>query len=331
MTRLRVGFIGFGRFARLRKQIIKDLKISNVVIEGYYDPNVDLSGELKRFKSDDDLYENCDAILISVPPKFAPIYTAKALNEKKHVFCEKPAATNSHALKSVAAARAQCTETVLGYGFNHRRHRSLIKIKEFTESKEFGSLLWMRGRYGKEVGKGYTNAWRSDIDQNGGGILIDQGIHMIDLMNWIAEGFDVFTAVLSTGYFNVDGVEDNAFVTMANSQTKVAASIHSTITQWRYLFALELFYERGSVVLNGLRTSSGVYGNEELTIRPSKEFEREFDTQKIEYSANHSWEDEMCAFFSAINSRADYPYSGLQDAVETTKLMDEIYERAIWI
>ena len=66
------------------------------------------------------------------------------------------------------------------------------------------------------------NAWRSDIDQNGGGILIDQGIHMIDLMNWIAEGFDVVTAVLSTGYFNVDGVEDNAFVTMANSQTRVS-------------------------------------------------------------------------------------------------------------
>lgn len=331
MTCLKVGFIGFGRFARLRKQIIEDLGISGVVCEGYYDPNVELSCKLKRFKSDDELYDNCDAVLVSVPPKFAPYYTVKALNKKKHVFCEKPAAINFTSLASVVDARSQSPKTVLGYGFNHRRHRSLLRIKEFTVSKEFGSLLWMRGRYGKEVDQNYVHAWRSDIYQNGGGILIDQGIHMIDLMSWIAEGFDVVTAVLSTGYFNLERVEDNAFVTMANSQTKVSASIHSTITQWRYLFALELFYERGSVVLNGLRTSSGVYGNEELTIRPSKEFEREFDTQKIQYSTNHSWEDEMSAFFSAIISGVDYPYCGLQDAVEITKLMDMIYEKAIWV
>lgn len=303
----------------------------NVVCEGYYDLNVELSCEFKRFKSADELFYNCDAVIVSVPPKFAPDFTIQALEKTKHVFCEKPAATNFTSFERVADVRSQYSKTVLGYGFNHRRHRSIIRIKEFTDSKEFGSLLWMRGRYGKEVDKNYINAWRSDRDQNGGGILMDQGIHMIDLMNWIANGFDVSTAILSTGYFNVNGVEDNAFVTMANSQTKVTASIHSTITQWRYLFALELFYERGSVVLNGLRTSSGVYGSEELTIRPNKNFEFEFDTQKIEYSKNHSWEDEMTAFFSAINNQADYPYAGLLDAMETTKLMDKIYEGAVWI
>ena len=331
MNPLRVGFIGFGRFAKLRKQIIEQLKIPNVEFAGYYDPNVKISEELKDYNNVDKLINDSDALLISVPPKYAPDYTAKVLRTAKHVFSEKPAAINYPSLRKVIHAREENSKTVLGYGFNHRRHRSVIKIKNFTESREFGSLLWMRGRYGKEVDKNYVETWRSDLDKNGGGILIDQGIHMIDLMNWISGGFDIVTSILSNGFFNVLGVEDNAFITLANSKTKVSASMHNTITQWRYLFALELFYERGSVVLNGLRTSSGVYGNEELTIRPSKEFEHDFDTQTIQYSTNHSWQDEMSAFFTAINNSVNYPYAGLAEAVETTKLMDKIYTGAIWI
>ena len=158
----------------------------------------------------------------------------------------------------------------------------------------------MRGRYGKEVDEDYRYSWRCNPELNGGGILIDQGIHLIDLMNHLSGGFDGAQAVLSNNYLGIDGVDDNSFVTVFSTETKISASLHSTITQWRYLFSLEIFLENGSIILNGLRTNSGNYGNEILTIKPNKHLEEEIETTEEEFTSNDSWRLEMDAFISAI-------------------------------
>ena len=327
---VRIGFIGYGRFAKMRHKILSKYCTQEVEVIGYFDLN-QTSDELEYFETSAKLLQNCDAVFIAVPPGLAPMYTLEALKNGINVFCEKPAAVCSDDLNPVQRILKQNHRLIAAYGFNHRRHRSIIKIKELTDQQYFGRLLWMRGRYGKEVGTHYTSSWRSNKMLNGGGILIDQGIHMVDLMSWLAGGFDITSSIMSNSFFGVEKVEDNAFVTLANSASGVSASLHSTITQWRYLFSLELFYEKGSIILNGLRTSSGLYGDERLNIQPNQSYENEFDTITIDYGNNHSWKDEVTSFVESLVTSQHYPYADIHDAVATTALIDKIYKEAKWI
>ena len=296
---------------------------------GFYDPNVPSQPGLDKFSSPESLISKAQAVIVSVPPRNAPDYVAKALKSKRHVFCEKPAAISVDPLERIRSLTDQ--GCVLAYGFNHRQHDSIRKIKGLVDGESLGRVLWMRGRYGKEVGSGYEDTWRCNKDLNGGGIIIDQGIHMVDLMSYIAGGFDGAQAVLSNNYLNLPEIEDNGFITLYSHSTKISASIHSTITQWRYLFSLEIFLERGSIILNGLRTKSGNYGDEILTIKPNNKYKGSDLEQTIEYSENVSWQIEIDEFISSIKEQRDYNYSNIDDAIETTKLVDLIYEKAVWV
>lgn len=323
---IKVGYIGFGRFAQLRHSILLDR--SDINILGYFDPNQSLVEEygLTNFESADLLLDQLDAVIISVPPFFAADFCKKALSKGVHVFCEKPPATK---LSDLDGLESYSDHLVLAYGFNHRLHDSIMTIKEIVDSNKMGKILWMRGRYGKEVDDTYKDNWRCDKQLNGGGILIDQGIHLLDVMDWLAGGFDVTQAILSDSFLEIQGVEDNAFLNLYSSASKVAASLHSTITQWRYLFSLEIFLEKGSIVLNGLRTSSGKYGDEILTIRPLT-LNGQSNDQKLEYSTNNSWAREMESFLYSIKNVKAYPHSGLMEAKNIMKLLESIYSKAIW-
>ena len=324
---IKVGFIGFGNFAKVRLKYIK--KQQNIKIIGAFDPYQTDFGGLQKFSSPDLLLQKCDAVFISVPPSLAPQYTEQALFNNKHVFCEKPAAINLHQLKNIPTLISN--GLILAYGYNHRQHESVREIQKIIQSGELGSILWMRGRYGKEVDDNYRDNWRCDLKLNGGGILIDQGIHMVDLMSYLTGGFNGAQAVLSTNTLNITGVEDNGFITLYSSDTKVSASIHTTITQWRYLFSLEIFLEFGSLVLNGLRTNSGRYGDEILTIKPNFKAPVSQKERQISYAENLSWEEEVGAFFAAIKNDTPYEYAKIEDAMQTTRIIDLIYKNAVWI
>ena len=325
---LRVGFIGFGNFSRVRLNILR--RNERVIINGFYDPYVeDISGVIK-YVGLEDLLENVDLVIISVPPALAPDYVVMALSRKKHVFCEKPAAIHYDRLKVIEPYIKN--NLVLAYGFNHRQHGSILKLGEIVASDALGNILWMRGRYGKEVEDSYKHTWRCDPSLNGGGILIDQGIHLVDLMNELSGGFDFTSAVLSNSYLNIEGVEDNAFVNFASKKNQVTASLHSTLTQWRYLFSLEIFLEKGSLILNGLRTNSGNYGEERLIVKPNyAETHAALKDEEYLFEQNSSWQREMYDFVEACIEGRPYKYAGYQDAVKVTRLIDQIYSSATWI
>ena len=101
--------------------------------------------------------------------------------------------------------------------------------------------------------------------------MLDQGIHMLDLFLHFGGDFDEIHSLVSNLFWQRPGIEDNVFAIMRNNQTGLCASLHSTMTQWRYLFSLEIFMEKGAMILNGLKTSSGVYGDEELAIKHNEE------------------------------------------------------------
>jgi len=124
----------------------------------------------------------------------------------------------------------------------------------------------MRGRYGKSVDQSFYDQWRANPEHSGDGILLDQGIHMLDLFLHLHEGaFDQVEAFVSNLYWKM-AIEDNVFAILKDSESGVVASLHSTMTQWRHLFSLEVFLSTGYMVLNGLKTSSGTYGDEVLSI-----------------------------------------------------------------
>ena len=325
---MKVGFIGYGHFAAVRESILS--KNLHVNLSGFYDPGwSERDTNLPRYDSLDTLFANSTAVIISVPPKLAPWYVVQSLKSGQHVFCEKPAAVLVEELLQIEPHLN--SRQVLAYGFNHRQHPSIQKMKTIVQSKQLGQILWMRGRYGKEVDASYRDTWRCNKELNGGGILIDQGIHMVDLMSFLANGFDGAQAVLSDRFLGIPGVEDNGFITLFSRKSKISASIHSTITQWRYLFSLEVFCEQGSIILNGLRTNSGRYGDEKLSIKPNDLCEGLSEDVEYTYPENTSWQEEMDAFVDACLTGRRYPYARYEDAVATTRLIDLIYKNAEWI
>ena len=325
--KLKVLFIGFGGFSKVRQKILSTFSLVELI--GFYDPYYSGIEELPQFEDLDVALEACDAVIISVPPRFAPSYVVEAIKLGKKVFCEKPAAINYEELSVIE--KHLNADSILAYGFNHREHPSIKRMKDAIDAGDLGKVLWMRGRYGKEVDDSYKSTWRCNPDLNGGGILIDQGIHLVDLMSYLSGGFDGAQAVLSNHYLGIHGVDDNGFITLYSTETKIAASLHSTVTQWRYLFSLEVFLEHGSLILNGLRTNSGRYGEEILSIKPNNKKEAEMGIQEIRYPENVSWRNEMESFVEACCSNKEYPYANYKDACKTTKLMDLIYRKAVWV
>jgi predicted dehydrogenase len=200
-------------------------------------------------------------------------------------------------------------------------------MKTLIDKGTFGKILWMRGRYGKSVDRSYFSNWRAKKEYAGGGILIDQGIHMLDLFLHFGGDFDKVHASVSNLFWKLE-VEDNVFATLENSRTGIAASLHSTMTQWRHLFSIEVFLEKGYFVLNGLKTSSNTYGDEILTIAknrttaPAATWE---DEEHIRYHTDDSWASEANEFISAINENRKVKIGSSSDALTLMTLIDKIY------
>ena len=244
------------------------------------------------------------------------------------MFCEKPPAFTADDVRDIMEVE-RASGKVLMYGFNHRQHPAIIKMKELVDGGYYGRILWMRGRYGKSVDGDYLSGWRAKKELAGGGILLDQGIHMLDLMLHLSqEPFDEVHALVSNLYWKTPGIEDNVFAIMRNTASGLCVSMHSTMTQWRHLFSLEVFLESGYMVLNGLKTSSGTYGEEVLTIAknrsqaPAATWE---DEERLQFKVDTSWSREIELFFDSVMFGAPVRFGSSEQALAVMELIDRIY------
>lgn len=325
---LTFGMIGYGKMGQIRAECVTNLghRLKSIFES---DPTIDVPSAAKvdalgAILNDPDI----DAVIIcTINAQNMPL-TIAALEAGKHVFCEKPPAFNAEEMEEIRRVE-KASGKVLAYGFNHRQHGSSIRMKDAVASGEFGKVLWMRGRYGKSVDETYLDTWRADPKLAGGGILLDQGIHMLDLFLHMADDFDEVQALVSSLYWNIPGIEDNVFAIMRNTKTGVCASLHSTMTQWRHLFSFEVFLERGYMVLNGLKTSSGTYGAEELTIArnrsraPAATWE---DEDKVTFDVDTSWTEEMDQFCDRVEKgRTSRDFGDSASALKVMRLIDRIY------
>ncbi|MGD2090146.1 MAG: Gfo/Idh/MocA family oxidoreductase [Candidatus Aminicenantes bacterium] len=326
---IKVGIIGFGKMGRIRAKAISN--DGKGVVVSVYDNNeaADFQG-FKRTKSAEEIINDpaIDAVFICTPNYLNKSLTISALHAGKHVFCEKPPAFNAAEIKEIREVE-KISGKKLMYGFNHRHHSSIKHMKTLIDSGEYGNILWMRGRYGKSVGKDFFQSWRAKKELAGGGILLDQGIHMLDLFLYLAGDFHEVQATVSNLYWKLD-IEDNVFAIFKNNEKGIVAQLHSTMTQWRHLFSLEVFLEKGYLVLNGLKTSSGTYGDEVLSIAknrttaPAATWE---DEERITYHTDMSWRSEIHHFFDAILNDTSVDIGNSLDALKLMKIIDKVYQK----
>ena len=328
---IKIGIVGYGKMGRLRHERIEASGRGKVVgVNDPFakpkdlDPTIVVHEDWEALVADPEI----DAIFVATANVYNKPVTIAALRENKAVFCEKPPALTVADVRDIREVERQ-TKQKLMYGFNHRQHSAVKHMRKLVDSNQYGRILWMRGRYGKSVDADFLKGWRADRGLSGGGILIDQGIHMLDLFLHLGGSFDQVQAMVSSLYWQQPGIEDNVFAQLRNSKTGLIASLHSTMTQWRHLFSLEVFMERGYMVLNGLKTSSNSYGQEQLVVAnnrtqaPAAHWE---DEERFTYEVDHSWDEELQIFFDAVEHGMPISSGSSAHALDVMQLVEKIYE-----
>jgi predicted dehydrogenase len=248
--------------------------------------------------------------------------TLAAAQAGKHVLVEKPAARCAAELEPVIAAVTQHGVKV-HVGFNHRYHRSLRKAKELVDAGVLGDLMFIRARYGHGGRVGYEREWRADPVLSGGGELIDQGPHLIDLSRWFLGEMTEVQGFAQTYFWDMP-VDDNGFMLLKTAQ-KQAAFLQVSCTEWKNLFSMEIYGKQGKLDLSGL---GGSYGVEKITWYRMLPEMGPPETISWEYPmADDSWAVEMAEFFEDIRLNRE-PAAGLSDALAALKVIEAIYKES---
>ena len=251
----------------------------------------------------------------------API-TLGALDAGKHVLVEKPAARTAAELDPVIA-RASAAGRRARVGFNHRYHPALRRARAVIDEGGVGPLMFVRGRYGHGGRVGYDREWRADPARSGGGELIDQGVHLIDLAGWFLGAFTRVEGFATTYFWDMP-VDDNAFLTLgtAGGQT---AFLHASCTEWKNLFSLEIYGRDGKLHVEGL---GGSYGVERLAFYRMRPEMGPPQTTIWEYpEADGSWALEFAEFVDDIRLGRE-PAAGLAQARAALAVVEQVYRQS---
>ncbi len=248
--------------------------------------------------------------------------TRTAAETGKHVLVEKPAARNAAELEPVMAMAAKHGVKV-HVGFNHRYHRSLRKAKDIVNSGVLGDLMFVRARYGHGARIGYDKEWRADPALSGGGELIDQGPHLIDLSRWFLGEITEVQGFAHTYFWDMP-VEDNGFMLLKTAKKQVAF-LHASCTEWKNLFSMEIYGKLGKLDLSGL---GGSYGVEKIIWYRMLPEMGPPETISWEYPmGDDSWAVEIAEFFEDIRLDRE-PSAGLRDAQAALKVVESIYRES---
>jgi predicted dehydrogenase len=272
------------------------------------------------------LNEELDVLLVCLTNEMAPEVTIAGLEKGLHVFCEKPPGRNVEDIRKVVVVEKRYPELKLMYGFNHRYHDSVMEAFRIIKSKELGEVINIRGVYGKAQLITFNQPdWRTKREIAGGGVLLDQGIHMVDLMRLFAGEFSEVHSFIENSHWNYD-VEDNAYALMRTKDGKVAM-LNSSATQWRHRFHLDINLEKGSLILGGILSGSKSYGAETLTVVSANPNNDHGDPKEVttRYNTDPSWYTEIEEFADCILNNKEITSGTSDDALQTMKLVYKIY------
>jgi predicted dehydrogenase len=261
-----------------------------------------------------------DLVVVATPHHVLPELTLAAIRAGKHVLVEKPAARTAAELEPVIAEAAR-RDVRVRVGFNHRYHRAFRQARRLLDEGALGELMFVRARYGHGGRLGYEKEWRADARLSGGGELIDQGVHLIDLARWVLGDFPHVGGVAPTCYWDMK-VDDNAFMMLRTARGQVAW-LHASATEWKNLFSMEIYGRGGKLQIDGL---GGSYGTERLTFYRMLPEMGPPETTAWEYPmADDSWAAELAEFLEDIRlGRA--PAASLADAHAALVVVERIYQ-----
>jgi predicted dehydrogenase len=329
MNKLKVGIAGYGIVGKRRRDCVdQNTEMELVAVcDRMFDDDGTFSDGVNFYKDYNDLLkEQLDVLIVCLTNDIAPWVTIAALNLDLHVFCEKPPGRDVADIERVIQHEKQHPTSKLMYGFNHRYHDSVQDAQAIIWSGDLGKIINMRGVYGKSKIITFNQPdWRTKREIAGGGVLLDQGIHMVDLMRLFAGEFKEVHSFISNEHWGYD-VEDNAYAIM-RTEEGVVGMLNSSATQWRHRFNLDINLERGSIILGGILSGTKSYGAETLTVVT---VDHENDTgdpreQVTRYNCDSSWEEELNLFTHCILNDIEVMNGSSLDALNTMKLVYKIY------
>lgn len=327
---LKAGIIGYGKVGKIRHECIKS--IPSLELMGICDTDREaVRGSGVTYYSDYKklLDEFPDMVFVCTHNCYIPGITIDAISRRIHVFSEKPPGKTLEDVVAIHDTANRNPDIKVKFGFNHRYHGGIIEANAIANSGQLGKVMWMRGVYGKAGGPGYDKGWRNNKDLSGGGILIDQGVHMLDLFRYFSGEYDEIKSFVGRSYWQVE-VEDNIFAILRNSKTSQTAMIHSSATQWRHKFLLEIYLEKGYLEIDGILSSTRTYGRETLKIARCIFDENGYPLPNPQetityYDNDNSWIDEINDFVDCITGDKPVSNGNVEDAVKTMDLVQRIY------
>ncbi len=323
---MNVGIVGCGLIGQKRAKALAGAKLVAVA-----DKVIERANALSRtaagitpYSDWQELVNHPDVEIVVVATTndlLAPI-TLRAAQAGKHVLVEKPAARNVRELEPVIEA-VDTAGVQVRVGFNHRYHPALLKCREIINSGVVGPLMFIRGRYGHGGRVGYDREWRADPKIAGGGELLDQGVHLIDLARWFMGDFPSVEGFAHTYFWDMP-VEDNGFMLLRTSEQR-AAQLHVSCTEWKNLFSFEIYGQTAKLHVEGL---GGSYGLERLAHYQMLPEMGPPETTIYEYPrGERSWELEFEEFLEDIRLNRR-PSANLQDALAALRIVETIYARS---
>jgi predicted dehydrogenase len=329
VTELKVGIAGYGVVGKRRKACVDRNPNMRVVAvcdkaflhEGTFEDGVRYYVDYRNLISHD-----IDVLIVCLTNDLAPDVTIAGLTRGIHVFCEKPPGRDVEDVCRVIRCELKRPHLKLMYGFNHRYHESVQDALRLIRTNQFGRIINMRGVYGKSKLITFDQSdWRTKREIAGGGVLLDQGIHMVDLMRLFAGEFVEVHSFISNSHWGY-GVEDNAYALMRTSDG-IVGMLNSSATQWRHRFHLDINLERGSVILGGILSGSKSYGAETLTVVTVDHDNDNGDPKEVltRYNRDPSWDEEISYFAECIVADRPIRSGSSDDALRTMKLVYKIY------
>lgn len=325
---MKVGLIGAGRQGWRRARAVAGIEESELAIVADVDSNAaellakQMGCEATNKWEDVVARDDLEAVIVCVPNHLHAPMSIAALKGGKHVFCEKPLARGLGEAKEIVDAAKQMGLKIKT-GFTLRHHPGIRQAREWFDDGLIGELMFLRCRYGMCGRPGYDREWRARGEFSGGGELVDQGVHVLDLFRWFAGDFVQAVGVTSTAFWDIAPLEDNAFGLLRTRGGQIA-SMHVSWTQWKNLFAFEIFGKDGYVSVGGL---GGSYGVERAALG-RRSFTDPFKEECIEFRGEDtSWREEWREFVAAIRENRE-PLGNGSDGLESLKLAYAIYESA---
>jgi len=327
--KLKVGIAGYGVVGKRRCECVEQHPSLEMiaVCDQVFPDDISIVDGYKSYKSYKQLLkENLDILIVCLTNDIAPEVTIAALETGLHVFCEKPPGKNVSDIVRVIGIEQQKPDLKLMYGFNHRYHYSVQDALQIVHSGELGKVINIRGVYGKAKLITFNQPdWRTKREISGGGVLLDQGIHMVDLMRLFGGEFKEVHSFVSNGHWGYN-VEDNAYALM-RTDDNVVAMLNSSATQWRHRFHLDINLEKGSIILGGILSGTKSYGAETLTVvraDPANDLGDPME-QVTRYNKDPSWCAEIDEFVNCVINNRKVVNGTSDDALQTMKLVYKIY------